>query len=282
MSYFTGRQKYTRPQAMLWSESVGTLTDVPLVTGITATANAGSNTITLTGVYTTSLLGLGQKIYQTGGSGSLPTAITVSAIIDSTHFTISSPAISAGTIVFNTTTSIYLPTTAYERGANITAATDAISPDFIILSDHGRQSINMKPNRIEQRQRMVNGRMRSYYTADKMTISTSWQMIPSRAYSSKPNFDTTTGLSALTPNTVDGGAGGSEMLDWYNTHIGSFWVYLAYDNHNNFGSDSASYQHITQYNEVMEMYISDFSYEVVKRGGSNFDMWNVSVTLEEA
>jgi hypothetical protein len=282
MSYFTGRQKYTRPQAMLWSESIGTLTDVPLVTGITATANSGSPTLTLTGVFTTAVLGIGQKIYQTSGSGLLPTAVTVSAIIDSTNFTISSPATTAGTIVFNTTTSLYLPTTAYERGSNITAATDAANPDFIILSDHGRQPISMKPNRIEQRQRMVNGRMRSYYVADKLTISTSWSMIPSRAYPSKPNFDTATGLSSLVPNTADGGAGGSEMLDWYNTHLGSFWVYLAYDNHNNFGSDAASYQHINQYNEVMEMYISDFNYEVVKRGGSNFDMWNVSVTLEEA
>jgi len=282
MTYFSGRQTYTRPQAMLWSESVGTLSDVPLVTNITATANAGSVNITLTGVFTTALLSVGQKIAQIGGTGAIPVAVTVAAIIDSTHFTISAAATTAGTLIFNTTTSLYLPTTAYERGANITAATDAANPDFIILSDHGRGQIAMKPNRLENRQRMVNGRMRSYYVADKMTISTSWSMIPSRAYSIKPNFDTATGLATSSPNTVDGGAGGSEMLDWYNTHTGSFWVYLAYDNHNNFGYDDGSYGHIKQYNEVMEMYISDFNYEVVKRGGSNFDMWNVSVTLEEA
>jgi hypothetical protein len=31
----------------------------------------------------------------------------------------------------------------------------------------------------------------------------------------------------------------------------------------------------------MQVYIADFSYDVVKRGGSNHDLWNVSVSLEE-
>jgi hypothetical protein len=29
------------------------------------------------------------------------------------------------------------------------------------------------------------------------------------------------------------------------------------------------------------MYFTDFNYTVVKRGGSNFDFWNITVTLEE-
>ena len=29
--------------------------------------------------------------------------------------------------------------------------------------------------------------------------------------------------------TVDGGAGGNELLEWYKGHPGSFWVLLAYD-----------------------------------------------------
>jgi hypothetical protein len=31
----------------------------------------------------------------------------------------------------------------------------------------------------------------------------------------------------------------------------------------------------------MEMFISSFDYDVVKRGGSTYDLWNLSVTLEE-
>ena len=31
----------------------------------------------------------------------------------------------------------------------------------------------------------------------------------------------------------------------------------------------------------LQVYIADFNYSVVKRGGSNHDLWNISVTLEE-
>jgi hypothetical protein len=30
------------------------------------------------------------------------------------------------------------------------------------------------------------------------------------------------------------------------------------------------------------MYITDFSWNVQKRGGTNYDMWDVSISLEEA
>ena len=81
--------------------------------------------------------------------------------------------------------------------------------------------------------------------------------------------------------TTDGGAGGVEILDWYENHKGSFWVYLAYDKYSNFGKDEAAYAHLPQYNQLIEMSITDFSYNVNKRGNSNFDLWDISVTLEE-
>jgi hypothetical protein len=31
----------------------------------------------------------------------------------------------------------------------------------------------------------------------------------------------------------------------------------------------------------MQVYFADFNYTVVKRGGNNHDLWNISVTLEE-
>lgn len=166
----------------------------------------------------------------------------------------------------------------------------------LVLSDHNRSPISVDKLRIETRDRMINGRMRSFHTADKMTISVSWDMLPSRAFAENPNFSLSTGipqnalLSAYTSNprdnaefqyTVDGGAGGVEILDWYENHTGPFWVYLAYDKYNNFGEESNPYAYLNVYNEGVEMYISDFSYSVQKRGANNFDYYNVSVTLEE-
>lgn len=175
--------------------------------------------------------------------------------------------------------------------------------DFLIISDHNRKDISFKPERIEKRERMINGRMRSYHIADKMTISTSWDMLPSRSFNLDPEFDTATGLptvvgitsggsaifagtplgptdTPISQYTVDGGAGGNELLDWYQNHTGSFYVFLGYDKKGNF-AESGQYGHLAEYNEVLEMFISSFDYTVLKRGGSNYDFWNISVTLEE-
>jgi hypothetical protein len=163
---------------------------------------------------------------------------------------------------------------------------ESVYNQFLILSDDNRSSIDFNNNRIETRERMINGRMRSYHVADKLTISTSWQMLPSRSYFTVPDFNPTTGISPHAGSnnleyTTDGGAGGVEILDWYENHQGPFWVYLAYDKYSNFGKDSSAYAHLAQYNQLLQMYFSDFSYSVVKRGGSNFDFWNISITLEE-
>lgn len=155
--------------------------------------------------------------------------------------------------------------------------------EFIILSDHNRSPIDFKPIRIENRERMINGRMRSYHIADKLQISVSWSMLPSRAFNVRPNFNSSGEVATgATPNTVDGGAGGEEMLKWYEDNTGPFWVFLAYDKYHNFGSDSDAYTHLQQYNQIIEMYITNFDYTVQKRGGNLHDLWNVQVTLEEA
>jgi hypothetical protein len=155
--------------------------------------------------------------------------------------------------------------------------------NFIILSDDNRQPIALDPTRIEQRKRTINGRMRSYYVGDKLTISTSWDMLPSKAFDRKPNFDSSTGLS--TPPaysyTSDGGAGGVDILDWYESHTGSFWVYLAYDKYTNF-SQTNPYNRLDRYNQVIEVFFSNFKYSVTKRGATNHDYWNITLSLEEA
>lgn len=158
----------------------------------------------------------------------------------------------------------------------------ASNDSFLILSDHNRQAIDFKPTRIEKRERTINGRMRSYHIADKMTLSTSWSDLPSRAFDSNPEFDSDGAFSeSLKSYTVDGGAGGNELLDWYNSHTGSFYMFLSYDNKNIFGTDSESYQRLNQYQQVLEVFFNDFSYNVKKRSNT-LDFWDVSLSVEEA
>jgi hypothetical protein len=226
-TYINGRRKYARPQAMLWANNSGTLTN-----------------------------------------------------------------------------GFYVPN-GYEINSDTTGISDqSLLDQFLILSDDNRGEINFNNNRIEKRERMINGRMRSYHIADKLTISTSWNMLPSRSHGLNPSFNSSGKTSLINeglrepgtdasfsqlPNvtiqnqeyTTDGGAGGVDLVDWYDSHKGSFWVYLAYDKYSNFGKDNLAYAHLGQYNELIEMFVSDFSYTVVKRGGSNYDFWNVSCTLEE-
>jgi hypothetical protein len=160
--------------------------------------------------------------------------------------------------------------------------------DFIILSDHNRKDIQIQQERIESRKRMINGTMRSYHVADKAKYSWSWDMLPSRGYDSAPEFDPVTGGMFRTvepPNTVlgvqtkplmytaDGGAGGSDLLKWYEQFQRPFFMLMAYD--------KDPYSNLLAYTSVVHVYFSSFKYDVVKRGFNSHDFWNVSVDLEE-
>jgi len=207
-AYITGRKRYQRPQAVLWSDNAGTLSE-----------------------------------------------------------------------------GLYVPN-GYEVGATVPGGTDPdLIDQFLILSDHNRGEIDISTERLEQRQRTINGRMRSYHIADKLNFSWSWSLLPSRAFYQNAAFNETTGISPYQNNTQeftsDGGAGGVEILDWYENHKGPFWMYLAYDKYSNFGDDDAAFGHLEQYNQIVQVYFADFNYSIVKRGGNNFDLWNISVTLEE-
>ena len=186
------------------------------------------------------------------------------------------------------TSGLYVPN-GFEVGAVVPGGTDQdLIDQFLILSDNNRGEINFNQQRIEKRQRTINGRMRSYHIADKLSISMSWNMLPSRAYFEVADFDST-GISpyknTLGEFTTDGGAGGVAILDWYQSHPGPFWMYLAYDKYSNFKTGGeitdASFGHLAQYNQIIEVYFADFNYSVVKRGGSTYDFWNINLTLEE-
>jgi hypothetical protein len=176
---------------------------------------------------------------------------------------------------------LYIPTDSEVLSAN----SGVEGSQFIVLSDDNRAPLDFSSERIETRERMINGRMRSHHVADKMSLSTSWDMLPSRSFALNPSFDAD-GISEYNRNnsmqyTTDGGAGGAELLEWYESHQGSFWAFLAYDNYKVFGSDDAAYAHLHQYNQVVEVFFADFQYSVQKRGSNTHDLWNISVTLEE-
>lgn len=152
--------------------------------------------------------------------------------------------------------------------------------DFIICSDHNRGEISFNQQRIENRLRTINGTMRSYHTADKLSLSVSWNNLPSRSYSASVAYDEAGKYTGgATEYTADGGAGGVQLLEWYENHPGPFYVFLSYDKYTAFNADQ--YNHLSQYSQVLHMYFSSFDYNVSKRGATNHDLWNVSMALEE-
>jgi hypothetical protein len=183
----------------------------------------------------------------------------------------------AGTL----TNGLYVPQ-GYEVGGTYPEGTSsALIDQFLVLSDHNRTDMSFSPQRIEQRQRTINGRMRSYHIADKLQMSVSWNNLPSRSHNANPNFSYEVAAANATEYTADGGAGGGELLNWYENHKGPFWMFLAYDKYKNFEAYENPYAHLSQYNQILQVYVSDFNYTVVKRGGSNHDLWNITVSLEE-
>jgi hypothetical protein len=115
------------------------------------------------------------------------------------------------------------------------------------LSEHNRAPLSVTPERIESKQRMHNGRMRSWHTADKRTWSTSWSDIP---------HDST--------KTVDGKMGAQEMEAFYDANPGEFIMYIRLPD----GQQSTHY--------VM---FSEFSKTISKRGV--YEFWNIDLAVEE-
>jgi len=184
----------------------------------------------------------------------------------------------AGTL----TNGLYAPN-GYEVGGTYPEGTDSnLIDQFLVLSDHNRGNMDFTSERIEQRQRTINGRMRSYHIADKLQMSVSWTNLPSRSHNANPEFSYETGSAVAAEYTADAGAGGSELLDWYENHKGPFWMFLGYDKYKNFEGTENPYNHLGQYNQIIQVYFSNFDYSVARRGGSNHDLWNVNISLEEA
>ena len=189
-----------------------------------------------------------------------------------------------GTLVSTANGLVHVPV-GYELGTDPTQIEEgeAANGFFIILSDHNRGPIDVKYNRLEQKERTINGKMRSFFIADKNIFSINWQNLPSRSFNNIANFNSTTGKEnvGLEKFTVDGGAGGNELLNWYLEHPGSFYMFVAYDKYIDFRQQDNTMNRLNEYQEVKEVFISEFSYNVNKRGTNKYDLWDVSISLEE-
>lgn len=115
------------------------------------------------------------------------------------------------------------------------------------LSEHNRQPLQVSPERIEHKQRMANGRLRSWWISDKKKWTLSWTNLPHD-----------------TAKTVDGHMGAEDLEQFYYSHPGEFIVHIRLPN----GTESSHF--------VM---FSSFSKTVSKRGV--YEMWNVDLELEE-
>lgn len=144
-----------------------------------------------------------------------------------------------------------------------------LGASYLYLTDDGRSPVSVQPQRIENKQRMVNGRMRSYYIADKKSFSTSWGELPSRK--TRPTLSD--GLSNQI--TSDGFGAGQDIKDWHENHTGDFWMMLVYDADATVGGAS----HTNQV-ELYNVFFDSFDFEIVKRGQYN-DLWSVSISLVE-
>lgn len=256
--------------------TAGSITNIDFFLTVGSVSGSGPWTATLSNVPDIENVLVGSTITATNVTGSLGTGGT---------YVVQSVNTSTNSLTFVATGGT-LPLSGTVKSVSIAPTQDMLDDSFIILSDHNRSEISISNQRIEQRQRMVNGGMRSYHIADKINISTSWNLLPSRGFAANPQFNQTTGKSIYNDEyflqyTADNGAGGVDMLSWYEEHKGPFWVFLSYDKYSNYGSDIDAYLHLPEYSQIVQMYISSFEYSIVKRGRFNYDMWNVSISLEE-
>jgi len=132
------------------------------------------------------------------------------------------------------------------------------------ISDHNRAPLDVSYERFGTDNRMVNATMRRHSVGKKRTFTASWDMFPSKE---TPSYGGKTGLG-----TVDGGWGGEQIENFYQTVDGRFYMKLRK------GIDEAKAIEDGSL-EVVEVMITDFSKSIIKRG--IVDFWQLDITLEE-
>lgn len=145
-----------------------------------------------------------------------------------------------------------------------------IDGETMKVSDHNRSPLNEDIERIENKQRMVDGTLRRYSIVKKRTWSCSWDLLPS------VNADG--GLK-----TADGGIAGTEMESIAYTVNTPFRLILRKGSARGLALPTVLDSELPYSDDnfyIVNVMISDFSKEIMKRGPRS-DLWNVSLTLEE-
>jgi hypothetical protein len=132
--------------------------------------------------------------------------------------------------------------------------------EVLYLTDDNREPLQITPQRIEFKRRMIDGTMRSHYVADKDEYSTSWSEIPSRK------------INGSVQITSDNFGAGNDIKNWYEEYTGDFWALLIYDTNS---SDNVSLSA-----EKVNVFFNSFNFTVSTRGELN-DLWDVSISLVE-
>jgi hypothetical protein len=139
-----------------------------------------------------------------------------------------------------------------------------------MITDHGRQPLTEKIERIGTDKRMANGTLRRFYVGIKRSWDVTWQNIPST--------NTVTGGYS----TADGGYSGEQIQAFYNANQGKFRLVLKRGSAiglstPNPAESALPYQDQNFY--ICNVMFTDFSKDVVRRG--SVDFWNITLTMEE-
>jgi len=242
MSYSSLAQKYLRPSLIIWSDSEPVNTII-----VTAISNDGAKITYTTGTVAHNYA-VGDKVTISGATSSGYNFNTEQTITDVSTYTFKIASTNTGT----TSTAIATNKSKWDLGSS-----------YLYVSDNNRSELAVSFERIEYKQRMINGTMRSYHVADKKNFSTSWDKMPSRKtqvteYSASSNF-----------------AGGQEMLKWYEDHTGDFWMLLVYD-----VDSTVATGDIKKNIEKVNVFFENFSYNIVERG-FDLDLWDIDLSLVE-
>lgn len=114
------------------------------------------------------------------------------------------------------------------------------------ITDHNRSELSMDYERIEKKQRLANGFLRSYFIANKLNFSVSWDDVPGDAQ-----------------HTVDGFWGRNEMKDFYEETRGAFVLRL----------------HDRSF-AIYNVMFTSFDSRLKKRGPS-YSLWSISAGFEQ-
>jgi hypothetical protein len=125
------------------------------------------------------------------------------------------------------------------------------------ITEHSRAPLEVSFEQVGTGKRTVSGTLRRHEIAKKMKLSTSWSMVPSQ-----------------TIYTVDGFSGGIYLYNLFHD-LNSFNVKIWTDQQADKTQTTPTYDFLGRFD--------DFNYSIEKRnaGGVYYDLWNVSVSIEE-